>query len=121
MTEKITIERETFEAWVQSHGGSADRTDGGEYRSAPTECAWVAWRAALAQQAGKCSDGGDCGAGGYCAECRYPAEPPAPAAVPLTDEQIAVIRESQGTGVHWRLYVDIVRHVERAHGIGNKP
>lgn len=38
--------REDFEVWVKSHGGSVDRTGGGEYRSAPTECAWNAWDAA---------------------------------------------------------------------------
>jgi len=38
--------REDFEVWVKSHGGNVDRTDGGEYRSAPTECAWNAWDAA---------------------------------------------------------------------------
>lgn len=39
--------REAFEAWVISHGGSAD-WNGGEYRSAPTECSWIAWQAATA-------------------------------------------------------------------------
>ena len=37
--------REQFERWILSNGGSIDRTDGGEYRSAPTECAWSAWLA----------------------------------------------------------------------------
>lgn len=37
--------REQFERWIIANGGSVDRTDGGEYRSAPTECAWVAWLA----------------------------------------------------------------------------
>lgn len=37
--------REQFERWILSNGGSIDRTDGGEYRSAPTECAWIAWLA----------------------------------------------------------------------------
>ncbi len=41
MEEKDSIE---FEKWIESHGGNTDRTDGGEYRSAPTECAWGAWR-----------------------------------------------------------------------------
>jgi len=41
--------RDDFEKWVQSHGGSTDRTDGGEYRSAHTECAWSAWDAAYSQ------------------------------------------------------------------------
>ena len=38
-------EREEFEAYVRMNGGSIDRTDGGEYRSAPTECAWDSWQA----------------------------------------------------------------------------
>jgi len=44
--------REDFEKWVKSHGGSVDRTDGGEYRSAPTECAWNAWDAAYRKALG---------------------------------------------------------------------
>jgi len=36
----------TFEEWIKSNGGSTDRTDGGEYRSAPTECACDAWQVA---------------------------------------------------------------------------
>ncbi len=38
--------REAFEQWISSNGGGIDRTDGGEYRNGPTECAWVAWVAA---------------------------------------------------------------------------
>jgi hypothetical protein len=44
-----------FEGWIQSHGGSTDRTDGGEYRSAPTECAWGAWQAATEKAATACA------------------------------------------------------------------
>ena len=46
--------RQAFEAWVTSHGGSSDRTDGGEYRSSPTECAWSAWQAATERAAKVC-------------------------------------------------------------------
>ena len=38
--------REAFEAWVLTHGGSVDRVTPGEYRSAQTECGWIAWQAA---------------------------------------------------------------------------
>ena len=37
---------------------------------------------------------------------------------PLNDAQIKIVRDTQGTGIHWRLYVETVRAVERAHGIG---
>jgi hypothetical protein len=36
---------------------------------------------------------------------------------PLTEDQIATMRGLQGTGIHWRLYLETVRAVERAHGI----
>lgn len=49
------MNRQDFEDWVQSHGGSTDRTDGGEYRSSPTECAWSAWQAATAKAVTACS------------------------------------------------------------------
>ena len=39
-------ERLEFEAWILTHGGSVDRVAPGEYRSAPTECAWDGWQAA---------------------------------------------------------------------------
>ena len=57
-------------------------------------------------------DGGECGAGGYCRpEQRKP----------LTDKEIMNTLKAQGTGIHWRLYVETVRAVERAHGITGEP
>ena len=41
--------RAKFELWVLSNRGDIARTEGGEYRSAPTECAWVAWIASESQ------------------------------------------------------------------------
>lgn len=41
-------ERTEFETWILTQGGSVDRVAPGEYRSAPTECAWTAWQAARA-------------------------------------------------------------------------
>lgn len=41
--------RAKFELWVLSNGGDIARTEGGEYRSATTECAWVAWIASETQ------------------------------------------------------------------------
>ena len=49
------MNRQDFEGWVLSHGGNVDRTDGGEYRSAPTECAWGAWQAATEKAATTCA------------------------------------------------------------------
>ncbi len=44
----IKSEQEAFEMWVKSHGGNVDWLGDGEYRSAPTECAWNAWQARAA-------------------------------------------------------------------------
>ena len=49
------MNRQDFESWIHSHGGSTDRTDGGEYRSSPTECAWSAWQAATEKAASACA------------------------------------------------------------------
>ena len=40
---------------------------------------------------------------------------------PLTDKEIMNTLKAQGTGIHWRLYVETVRAVERAHGITGEP
>ena len=37
---------------------------------------------------------------------------------PLSDAQIMDTLKKQGTGIHWRLYVETVRAIEAAHGIG---
>lgn len=44
----VADELAEFEAWLVCNGGTVDRTGFGEYRSAPTECAWGAWKAARA-------------------------------------------------------------------------
>ena len=49
------MNRKDFEVWIEANGGNIDRTDGGEYRSAPTECAWVAWQAATEKAASACA------------------------------------------------------------------
>lgn len=40
---------------------------------------------------------------------------------PLTDKEIMNTLKAQGTGIHWRLYVETVRAVERAHCITGEP
>lgn len=64
MTQKSEVdERELFEAWAKARGGSVDRADSGEYRSAATEALWSGWlaRAAVPKMtnhlyAGDCPD-----------------------------------------------------------------
>jgi len=91
-------ERERFEAWIVSNGGSVDWTGAGEYRSAVTECAWSAWQARAALAAAP--------------QVREP----------LTDHQLwandDLMAINAEAGFKMQDIIKIARAVERAHGIG---